>query len=287
MRDSISRESPLECDDEQLIKMATLMAFKEGGGRTNGRGNARVSKEKVLLKALQLKQLRSQMQQQKQSADFDAMSSADNVGCTSVCVLLSNSEVICANAGDSRAVLCRSGKALALSHDHKPDNPAERQRVMNAGANVQEVGSGKQKIFRVNGILNMSRAIGDLRFKKRTDLAPNEQAVCATPDITRTPLLPEDEFIVIACDGIWDVKTNQEVCSFIRSRLRDSLPLSRIIEELLDECLSEDPAKTSGVGCDNMTCMVVQLASGMNAKCSATKDGFASRVASFTKHIFR
>jgi protein phosphatase 1G len=289
LRDRISQESPLDCDDEQLVKVATLMAFKEADGRRNGKDHACVSKDKVLANMMQLKHMQSKIRKKKQPAGLDAMRTADNVGSTAVCVLLSKSEIICANAGDSRAVLCRSGNALALSHDHKPNCPSEMQRVINAGAYVQECHSGNQNIFRVNGILSMSRAIGDLRFKNRDDLAPTEQAVCATPDITRTPLLPEDEFIVVACDGVWDVKTNQEVCDFIRTRLRNSLPVTKIIEELLDACLAENPAKTSGLGCDNMTCIVVHLASSMDAKCcpAKTKGSFASRVATFTKHILR
>ncbi len=65
------------------------------------------------------------------------------------------------SAGDSRAVLCRGGTALALSEDHKPSRASERARIMAAGGFLSEIGG----ITRVNGNLNLSRAIGDLRYK--------------------------------------------------------------------------------------------------------------------------
>merc|ERR1711939_1232589 len=101
--------------------------------------------------------------------------------------------------------------------------------------------------------LNLSRSIGDLRFKKRTEVPADEQVVCSTPDICIQPRSSDDEFIVIACDGVWDVKTNDEVCRFIRDRLRKGQDLSLIIEDLLDDCICEDPKQTGGLGGDNMT----------------------------------
>lgn len=78
-------------------------------------------------------------------------------GCTATVVLLTKTEIICANAGDSRTVLCKSGKALDMSVDHKPDDAPEAQRIKNAGGYVEE--------SRVNGMLALSRAIGDFEYK--------------------------------------------------------------------------------------------------------------------------
>ena len=79
-------------------------------------------------------------------------------GCTSVVALLVNNELLVANAGDSRAVLCRGGTAIALSEDHKPLQDRELDRIRRAGGFVTEQG-------RVNGNLNLSRSIGDLKYK--------------------------------------------------------------------------------------------------------------------------
>lgn len=76
---------------------------------------------------------------------------------------------------------------------------------------------------RINGSLNLSRAIGDLEFKLAKDCSPEEQAVTAAPDIREIELQDGDEFLVLACDGIWDVMSNQEVGN---TRLPHALPSS-------------------------------------------------------------
>jgi len=188
---------------------------------------------------------------------------ADSVGCTAVGVLVSDTHFVCANAGDSRAVLCRGGQAVALSHDHKPNDDRERNRIERAGATVQEcrVGEGEfsRVNYRINGNLNLSRAIGDLQYKRREDLKQEEQAVCSTPDIHTEARSPNDDFLLLACDGIWDVKTNQEACTFVLNRIAKKQPLEKIAEDLLDDCICADPKVTFGLGGDNMTCTIVKI----------------------------
>merc|ERR1719379_720878 len=135
---------------------------------------------------------------------------ADNVGCTAICVLVRKADILAANAGDSRAVLCRAGQAVELSFDHKPASQVEKDRIEAAGGYLEDTQGGA----RVNGNLNLSRAIGDLEYKKNADLPPEQQVICSTPDIITERITPDDEFVVLACDGIWDVKTNEEVCNF-------------------------------------------------------------------------
>lgn len=81
--------------------------------------------------------------------------------------------------GDSRAVLSRAGKAVGLSEDHKPASDIERNRIVNAGGFLSEIGG----VCRVNGNLNLSRAIGDLKYKLNLHLTPTEQIITAQPDI--------------------------------------------------------------------------------------------------------
>lgn len=199
---------------------------------------------------------RLETQNMQESSDGGA---ADNVGCTAVCILLSEKEVVCANAGDSRAVLCRKGQAVPLSYDHKPNDEQEKSRIEAAGGRVEEINVGVRVHYRVNGNLNLSRAIGDLEYKKRHDLGPEKQIICSTPDIIVMPLTEDDEFVLLACDGVWDVKTNQQACDFVRERLRAGQEIPKIIEELLDDCLATDPRETNGLGGDNMTCVIVRL----------------------------
>lgn len=184
---------------------------------------------------------------------------ADTVGCTAVCVLLSQTEVICANAGDSRAILCRVGRPVELSHDHKPNDIEERRRIEAAGGRIEEVSAATRIHYRVNGNLNLSRAIGDMEYKRAHQLEPESQMICSTPDIVVETLTDDDKFIVLACDGVWDVKTNAEVCDFVGDRLGRGERLLDTMEALLDDCISADLKETKGLGGDNMTCVVVHL----------------------------
>jgi len=197
----------------------------------------------------------------------------DHVGCTACVCCVSANAIIVGNCGDSRAVLCRKGQALPLSEDHKPNCPVERQRIAKAGGTVERQAIGTHMVqFRVNGNLNLSRSIGDLEFKKNPNLQPDEQMICATPDVQAFPREAGDEFLVIACDGVWDVMGCQDVVDFIRERLpqsnqhENSTPdpkiLSSIMEELLDSCISPDLRETAGLGGDNMTALVVVFDKG-------------------------
>eukprot|EP00349_Pseudokeronopsis_sp_Brazil_P001236 CAMPEP_0202956384 /NCGR_PEP_ID=MMETSP1396-20130829/887_1 /ASSEMBLY_ACC=CAM_ASM_000872 /TAXON_ID= /ORGANISM="Pseudokeronopsis sp., Strain Brazil" /LENGTH=214 /DNA_ID=CAMNT_0049673365 /DNA_START=18 /DNA_END=662 /DNA_ORIENTATION=+ len=78
-------------------------------------------------------------------------------GCTACVALITDTEIICANSGDSRCVLSDSGKAIELSTDHKPDLSTEKARIEKAGGFVED--------NRVKGVLNLSRSLGDLEYK--------------------------------------------------------------------------------------------------------------------------
>jgi len=192
--------------------------------------------------------------------------SPDLVGCTCVVCLVRPDVIVVGNAGDSRAVLSRYGLAVPLSEDHKPNLPRETDRIHKAGGVVirQQVGTIVQ--FRVNGNLNLSRSIGDLQYKRNSDLMASEQMISATPDVQTFQRQEDDEFLIIACDGIWDVLGSQEAVDFVRERLperlRAGLPLSGLMEEMLDHCISPDLAATNGLGGDNMTAMLVVFNGG-------------------------
>ncbi|XP_014281379.1 protein phosphatase ppm-1.G isoform X2 [Halyomorpha halys] len=173
-------------------------------------------------------------------------------GCTAVVSLVTRDRIIVANAGDSRAVLSRKGEAVDLSVDHKPEDPIELKRITGAGGKVTADG-------RVNGGLNLSRALGDHMYKKRSDLSAAEQMITALPDVKAMDLREgEDEFVVLACDGIWNSMSSQEVVDFVRPLIAKGETLSSICEKLFENCLAEDTLG-DGTGCDNMTCVIVQL----------------------------
>ncbi|CAE8650283.1 unnamed protein product [Polarella glacialis] len=199
--------------------------------------------------------------------------SPENVGCTAVVCCVRPDSLTVANAGDSRAVLCRWGKAIDMSEDHKPNLPGELARIQRAGGSIVEQRVAGTTHYRVNGNLNLSRSIGDLLYKQNPNLAPEDQMIACHPDIQHFWRQAGDEFMVIACDGVWDVLSSQDVCDFIRPRLGNlndlpqrlqegSFRLSSITEELLDTCLSPDLSQTMGLGGDNMTIVLVIFGSG-------------------------
>lgn len=138
----------------------------------------------------------------------------------------------------------RNGKLIELSHDHKPDNDGELKRIRAGGGFVED--------GRVQGIIAVSRAIGDWEYKnpgllqqlhkkhglkkkkstaskeeekKNTKTGPyrnieeaKKHQVSSFPDIKKVPLKPEHDFIIVACDGIWDCFTNEQAIKFIRQR---------------------------------------------------------------------
>jgi len=194
---------------------------------------------------------------------------ADCVGCTAVVCLVRRDALIVANAGDSRAVLSRSRQAVPLTTDHKPNLPEERGRIQRAGGRVERQQFGGHVQYRVNGNLNLSRSIGDLEYKRVDHLGPSEQMICATPEVVTVSREPGDEFVLIACDGIWDVMSNQQAVDFVHRRLpaykREGLALSGILEEMLDFCVSPNLAKTRGLGGDNMTAVLAVFEAGCDA----------------------
>lgn len=177
--------------------------------------------------------------------------SSNRTGCAAVVLYIDDNTLYCANAGDSRCVMCRKGAAFALSSDHKPTNPGEQHRIERAGGYVWN--------RRVNGVLALSRAIGDFGFKGNNVVPWELQAVTSAPEVRTTALnTDEDSFAVLACDGIWDVMSNEQVVEFIRVRRDQGEGLGKIAEELMDKCLSSEPF---GIGCDNMSVIIVEFIS--------------------------
>jgi len=187
-----------------------------------------------------------------------------------VVALLVGRELYVANAGDSRCVVCRDGKAIEMSYDHKPEDEPERQRINKAGGRVTQDG-------RVNGGLNLSRAIGDHAYKTNKELPLSEQMISPVPDVKKLTIDPEkDSFVLLACDGIWNSLSSQETVDFISTRLNkpnakhDTTYLTNIIKELFDHCLAPD-TMGDGTGCDNMTAVIAKLKPNAFSASSADK----------------
>lgn len=110
-------------------------------------------------------------------------------------------ELYVANVGDSRVVLSKNGKAVRLTVDHRPNDPDEQRRVKDAGGHIINQ--------RVNAILAVTRAIGDVYLQP---IVTSDPHTCFTSLSTSAG----DEFLIIACDGIWDVVSDQDAVDLIK-----------------------------------------------------------------------
>lgn len=179
-------------------------------------------------------------------------------GSTVVCALILPSSIqgstsgrtlIAANAGDARAVLAQVGadgalEAVRLTRDHKPDLYEESVRVAKAGGWIIR--------GRLDGSLAVSRALGDFNYKER--------GLTADPDVLSCELDERHLFLILACDGLWDVVKDEEAVSVVRN-----MDSSRAMAQTLVD-LAMDKGTT-----DNVTVMVVRLqkSAGKRTKTSA------------------
>lgn len=141
-------------------------------------------------------------------ADLAGTEVGEVVGTTAVTAVMSEGELFIGHCGDSRAVLCRKGQAVPLTNDHKPGRPDEMARVSALGGKiVYKAGS-----HRVMGLLAMSRALGDHFLRPY---------VIAEPEVLCLQRCPEDELLILATDGLWDVFSCQEAATLaLRSTVR-------------------------------------------------------------------
>eukprot|EP00529_Nitzschia_sp_RCC80_P012458 CAMPEP_0113468696 /NCGR_PEP_ID=MMETSP0014_2-20120614/15495_1 /TAXON_ID=2857 /ORGANISM="Nitzschia sp." /LENGTH=568 /DNA_ID=CAMNT_0000361107 /DNA_START=188 /DNA_END=1894 /DNA_ORIENTATION=+ /assembly_acc=CAM_ASM_000159 len=250
-----------------------------------------------------------------------ALDDEGDSGTTACAVLITPTAILCANAGDSRAVYSSKGEAVALSYDHKPDDQPEESRIRAAGGYVAG--------GRVEGDLAVSRGLGDFRFKEmptvmrnmdvtgpggtssgsddpaasggageatssvtsgggggdETTMDGDDSAAAASaeqqsssfkicpPGDQKVSPIPEfivhprdntnDEFVIVACDGIWDVRTNQDCVMEVATMFQEGeKDLGLVSEELLDRCLHLGSK-------DNMTSIVIQMP-GLNLPAADT-----------------
>jgi protein phosphatase 2C len=175
----------------------------------------------------------------------------DMVGSTALVVVLSGCQIITSNCGDSRALLCRESQTIPLTVDQKPDREDELIRIEAEGGKVIDWNGA-----RVFGVLAMSRSIGDQYLKPW---------IISEPEITFTTRTDEDECLILASDGLWDVMTNEEVGEMARRVLRrrrkfinnndnDISPAQVVADSLTEIALCRNSS-------DNISVIVVDLKS--------------------------
>ncbi|KAL7145069.1 hypothetical protein ABFS83_07G054200 [Erythranthe nasuta] len=165
------------------------------------------------------------------------------MGSTAVVVLVGKAEVVVANCGDSRAVLCRGGAVVPLSTDHKPDRADEKQRIEATGGSVTN-----RNGWRLQGVLATSRSLGDHYLKPY---------VTSVPEVTVVSRSNSDEFLIIATDGLFDVVCNDAACELAKKCLASGRNSRQARAYVAATSLAELAiAKGSK---DNISIIVVQL----------------------------
>ena len=173
-----------------------------------------------------------------------------------MCVFITANKIIVANLGDSRCVLCRDNKAVPMSTDHKPAlvgfvrdvdvQQEEKDRICKAGGFVMN--------NRVNGDLAVSRTLGDFTYKGNQGLHPTLQSVSCEPDVRIISRDPKDNYVILACDGIWDVFSNpDDMVPVLDNLLMSHETVEAALGGFLDVCLEKGSK-------DNMTIMLIPLA---------------------------
>ncbi|XVF63436.1 hypothetical protein PTKIN_Ptkin09bG0087000 [Pterospermum kingtungense] len=135
--------------------------------------------------------------------DKEFLSQGVSSGACAATVLLKDGELHVANVGDCRVVLSKKGVASAMTNDHRVSSRAdERLRIESSGGFVH----CRNGVWRVQGSLAVSRAIGDMHLK---------EWIISEPEIKTLPLTPDCEFLIIASDGLWDKVNEQEAVNVV------------------------------------------------------------------------
>eukprot|EP00475_Leptophrys_vorax_P002542 TRINITY_DN1141_c0_g1_i1.p1 TRINITY_DN1141_c0_g1~~TRINITY_DN1141_c0_g1_i1.p1 ORF type:complete len:332 (-),score=72.23 TRINITY_DN1141_c0_g1_i1:130-1125(-) len=170
---------------------------------------------------------------------FETSPVEETSGATAVTVLIENDtkRFWCANAGDSRAIMCRNGEAVALSEDHRVSNAAEVERIQKLG-----------------GFIKNKRAMGRLEcFRTIGDADVDSKVITAEPEVKSGVIEDTDEFIILACDGLYDVLTNDEIVQFVQELRTQGLTAKEISQRLVDHAINVRYSK------DNVTMILILL----------------------------
>eukprot|EP00397_Hematodinium_sp_SG-2012_P012934 GEMP01013119.1.p1 GENE.GEMP01013119.1~~GEMP01013119.1.p1 ORF type:complete len:409 (+),score=114.53 GEMP01013119.1:144-1370(+) len=170
-------------------------------------------------------------------------------------------DVTFANAGDSRSIVIRANGTFVATEDHKPDNPGETARIKAAGGFITDNMGGP---FRVDGNLAVSRAFGDFAFKD-IKTAAEAQKISCVPEVTTGIQCKDGDFVLLCCDGIFDVMSNEDCVNFVLQHDRSDLGM--LVSDLLQLVLE----KGSRDNCSAMICQVGEKTVKAHAEDDATQ----------------
>jgi len=141
--------------------------------------------------------------------------------------------------GDTRLCLVRNGKIVYLTEEHKPENEAEKSRILKAGGTVSFVSNA----WRVNDSLAVSRSFGDMDY---------QPSVIAEPEVKHFDLDGSEDYFIIGCDGLWETLDLNELCSFVYEQSTQLSTQDNMAESLVKKAQFNGSA-------DNITAIFVLL----------------------------
>jgi len=166
---------------------------------------------------------------QKTTESFQKLASNNDLqsGCTATLLFVFEDHYYISNVGDSESILCRddSEEPIILTCKHTPDLESEKRRIEQNGGAVIFYGT-----YRINGLLAVSRSIGDNHLKN---------LIISLPSIKKEKRSPQDNFIIIASDGLWDVIKKKDCMNLVINYLK-SYPKKEIPRLLIDEALNRN-----------------------------------------------
>lgn len=163
----------------------------------------------------------------------------------SVNITISSRSLLVANAGDCRAVLSRQGCAIEMSKDHRPCCTKEKKRI-------EALGGFIDNDYYLNGLLGVTRAIGDWHLEGMKEMSERGGPLSAEPELRLMTLTKEDEFLIIGSDGMWDVFMNQNAVDFARRRLQEHNDVKVCCKEMVEEAIKRGAT-------DNLTVVLVSF----------------------------
>ncbi|KAH7706704.1 phosphatase 2C containing protein, partial [Aphelenchoides avenae] len=192
--------------------------------------------------------------------DAEAREKCNNLepsGTAVLCAFVTPTLIVLANCGDSRGILSRQASPMLVTTDHTPMDAGEYERIRKAGGAIWHE--------RINGSIALSRSLGDYCYKTDSKLSATEQLVSPEPDVHIVERQKfDDEFIILACDGIYDVFGDEELVSLVRSRLAVADDLVAVTNQVLDMALAQGSR-------DNMTLLLVAFDAAPKLSASAVE----------------
>ena len=197
----------------------------------------------------------------------------DQSGSCGIMTIIQKNKCIIANVGDSRLVVFKNNSLFFCTEDHKPDSAVEKERINKAGGSIYQTPSlfplyqNGKKIdipWRVlPGRLSVSRTFGDIEAKSEK-FGGNRNVVATLPDITEIDLNEEFNLIVLGCDGIFDVLSNEEILECIKyvlkeknvKEINDEVNMSELCGDFAAMIIKSALAKDSF---DNVSCVVIAI----------------------------